>query len=91
MSITSSQRRNHIVRRQRPPNSLQHKLTYRLDLHDILDLHQHSRANEDLPRLGLIAKTRGNIRYGPDGGVIEPPLEPNGAKRSEAVRNADAK
>ena len=28
---------------------------YRLDLHGVLDLHEHSRANEDLPWLCLIA------------------------------------
>jgi hypothetical protein len=47
--------RNDVVRRQRPPDPLQLELTDRLDLHGILDLHQHSRADQDLPWLGFIA------------------------------------
>ena len=46
---------NHIVRRQRPPDPLQLELTDWLDLHGVLDLRQHSRADEDLTRLGFIA------------------------------------
>ena len=42
---------DHIVRRQRPPDPLQLELTYRLDLHRVLDLHQHARTDEDLPWL----------------------------------------
>ena len=81
---------DHIVRRQRPPDPLQLELTDWLDLHGVLDLHQHSRTDEDLPRLGLIAEPRGNIRYRPDSGIVEAPLKADGAERSEAVRNADA-
>jgi len=32
------------------------ELAYGLDLHGVLDLHQNSRANENLPRLGFVAK-----------------------------------
>ena len=52
---------NHIIRRQRSPDPLQLKLTDRLNLHDILDLHQHSRTDEDLTRFGLIAEPRGDV------------------------------
>jgi hypothetical protein len=45
---------NHIISRQRPPDPLQLELTNRLDLHGVLDLRQHSRADEYLPRLGLV-------------------------------------
>ena len=81
---------DHIVRRQRSPDPLQRELTHRLDLHGVLDLRQHSRADEDLPRLGFIAQPRGDIGYRPDGGIIEAPLEADGAERGKAVRYADA-
>ena len=80
----------HIIRRQGPPDPLQLELTNRLDLHGVLDLRQHSRADQNLPRLGFIAKARGHVRHRPDGGIIEAPLITNGAERSKAVRNPDA-
>jgi hypothetical protein len=46
-----------IVRRQEPPNPLQLELTDRLDFHGILHFHQHSGTDENLPGLGLIAKS----------------------------------
>jgi hypothetical protein len=82
--------RNDVVRRQRPPDPLQLELTDRLDLHGILDLHQHARANENLTGLGLVAKPRGDVRHRANGGVVEPSLEADGAERSETVRYADA-
>ena len=62
---------NHIVRRQRPPDPLQLELAHRLDLHGVLDFHQHSRADQNLPRLGFVAEARGHIGYRPDGGIVE--------------------
>jgi hypothetical protein len=85
------QNRQHIIRRQRPPDPLQLELADWLDLDGVLDLRQHTRTNQDLSRLGFIAKPRGNIGHRPDGRVIEAPLEADGAERSEAVRDADAK
>ena len=79
----------HIVSRQGPPDPLEHKLTHRLDLHSSLDLHQHSRADEDLTRLCLIAQPRGDVGYRPDGGVVEASLEADGAERREPVRYAN--
>ena len=81
---------NHIVRRQWPPDPLQLELADWLDLHGVLDLRQHTRTNEDLPRLGFIAEARGNVGYRPDGGIVEAALEADRAERSEAVRNPDA-
>ena len=43
-----------------------------------------------MTRLGFIAKPRGDVRNGPDGGVIEAPLETDGPERGKAVRYADA-
>ena len=75
---------------QRPPDPLQRELIHRLDLHGVLDFHQHSRANEDLTWLGIIAEARGHVRYRADSGVVKPALEADGAERSEAVCNPDA-
>ena len=46
---------DYIVRRQGPPDPLQLELADRLDLHGVLDLRQHPRTNQDLPRLRFIA------------------------------------
>src|SRR5262245_17150447 len=56
----------------------------------MLDLHQHSRADEDLTRPSLIAQARCHVRHRPYSGIVKSALEADGAKRSEAVRNADA-
>ena len=56
----------------------------------MLDLHQHSRADEDLARFGFVAQPRGDVRNGADGGVVEAALEANRPERGKAVRNADA-
>jgi hypothetical protein len=61
----------HVIRRQGPPDPLQLELTQWLDLHGILDRHQHPRTNRYLPRLGLIAKARGDIGHRPDCGIVE--------------------
>ena len=61
-------------------------ITDRLDLHGVLDFRQHSRADEDLPWLGLIAKPRGDVGDGPDGGIVKSALEADCAERSEAMR-----
>ena len=85
------QRGEHIICRQRPPYPLQRKLTHRLDVHGILDLHQHPRTDEDLSWLGFIAEARGDIGHCADGGIVEASFKADGAERSEAVRDADAK
>ena len=83
-------RADHIVSRQRAPDPLQLELADRLDLDGVLDVHQHSRTDEDLSGLCLVAKARGDIGYRPDGRVIEAPLEADCAERGKAVRYADA-
>jgi len=81
--IASCQRSKHIVSFYGPPDPFEHKFTHRLDFHNILDLRQHARANQDLSWLGLIAQARGNIGYRPDGGIIEAAFKGDGAKRSK--------
>src|SRR5262249_11440227 len=39
----------------------------------------------------LIAKTRGDVGNGPDCGIVEAPLETDGAERGKAVRYANPK
>ena len=80
---------NDVVRRQWPPNTLQLELTHRLDLHGTLNHRQHAGVDEDLSRLGFVAKTRGDVGYRPDGGVVETPLEANSAQRGKPMRYAD--
>jgi hypothetical protein len=46
---------DHIISGQRPPDPLQLELAHGLDLYRVLDLHQHSRTDEDLTGFGLIA------------------------------------
>ena len=69
----------YVVRRQWPPDPLQLKLAHWLDLHDVLDLRQHPRTNQDLARFGFIAKARGDVGHCADGGVVEAPLKADGA------------
>jgi len=82
---------DHIVRRQWPPDPLQLELAQWLDPYGLLDLCEHARTYQDLSRLGFIAEPRGDIGHGPDGGIVEAALKADSAKRSKAVRYADAK
>ena len=77
--------RDHVVRRQRSSDPLQLELTDWFDLHGVLDLHQHARADEDLPRLGLVAKARGDVGNRSDGSIVEPALEADGAERETEI------
>jgi hypothetical protein len=79
----------HIVRRQGTPNAFQRELAHWLDLHGILDLDQHAGADEDLTRLGFIAKTTGDVGHRADSRVVEAPLEADCAQSGKAVRYAD--
>ena len=74
----------------KPPGaavSLERKLAHGLDLHGVFDLRQHPRTNEDLSRLGLIAKARGDVGYRPDCGIVEASLKADCAKCGKPVRS----
>jgi hypothetical protein len=75
----------HIIRRQKPPDPLQLELTDRLDFHGVLDCHQHSGTNQDLPRLDFIAEARGHIGHGPNGSK---PMVPIVAIREQSRRRS---
>src|SRR5208282_5284892 len=80
----------HVVSRQGTTDTLERKLAHWLDGHGIFDRHEHTRANQDLTGLGFVAKTRGDIGYRPDGGIVEASFKANGAKRGKSVRYANA-
>jgi hypothetical protein len=52
---------NNIVGGYGSANSLEFKLANWLDLHGILDSHQHTRANQDLTGLGFVAEPRSDV------------------------------
>ena len=89
MMIRRGNSADHIICRQWPPDPLQLELTDWLDLHGIFDFREHSRADENLPWLGLIAKAGGNVRNRPDCGIVKSALEADGSKRRKTVRIAD--
>jgi hypothetical protein len=64
----------------RTANALEFKLANRLDSDGIFDRHQDTRADEYLTGLGFVAKARRDIGYRPNCGVVEPPLEADGAE-----------
>ena len=61
----------HIVRRQRAPDTLERELTHLLEGHDILNRHQHPGTDQDLTGLGFVAKPSGDIGYRTDGSIVE--------------------
>src|SRR5262249_3809263 len=74
----------------RTANALECKITDGFDRYVFLNGHQDTGANQDLPRFGFIAKSRRNIRYRSDSGVVEAALKSNRAERGKSVRNANA-
>ena len=62
---------DHVIRRRRPPDPLQLELADWLDLYGVLNLHQYSRADEDLSGVGLVAQPRSDVGYRANGGVVE--------------------
>ena len=81
----------YIVGRHRATDALKRKIANWFDVYSIFNRHQDTRTNQDLPRLGFVAKPRRDIGYRSDGGVIETSLKANGAERRKSVRNTDAK
>ena len=65
------------------------RLSHRLDLHGVLDFHQHPRANEDCPGLASSHSREGTLDTVPIA-RSQPALEADCPERSEAVRNAEA-
>src|SRR5262245_58768320 len=81
----------YIVGRHGATDALKHKIANWFDGHRIFDRHQNTRTNQDLSGLGFVAKTRCDIGYRSDCGVIEASLKANCAERSKSVRDTNAK
>src|SRR5262249_26925920 len=74
-----------------PTNSLELKLADRLKRDSFLNGLPNSWADEDLAGLGFIAKTRRNVRDGPDRCVIPATLKSNRPQRCKPMLDADPK
>src|SRR5262249_6408132 len=81
----------YIVGRHGATDALKRTIANLLDADGILTRHQDTRSNQDLPWLGFVAKTRRDIGYRSDCGVIEASLKANCAERSKSVRDTNAK
>src|SRR5262249_44807485 len=81
----------YIVGRQGATNPLKRKIANCFDVDGIFNRHQNTRTNQDLSGLGFVAKTRRDIGYRSDCGVIEASLKANCAERSKSVRDTNAK
>jgi hypothetical protein len=56
---------DHVVSRQRPSNPLQLEFADWLDAYGVLDFRKHTSTDEDLSRLGFVAKPRGELETVP--------------------------
>ena len=80
----------HVVCCQRTSNPFERKLTHRLDCDRIFDRRENTRTDQDLTGPGFVAKPRGYVGYSADCGIVEAPLEPDGAERGKSVFDTDA-
>src|SRR5262252_1239062 len=80
----------HVICCQRTSNTLERKLAHRLDRDGVSDRRENARADEDLTGLGFVAKPRGYVGYRANCGIVEAPLEPDGAERGKSVLDTDA-
>jgi hypothetical protein len=85
VSRTWGQGGDNIVGGDGSANALEFKLPNRLDNDGVFDRHQNTRANQNLTGLGFVAKPGCDIGHRPDGGIIEPSFEANGAERGISV------
>src|SRR5262245_54129636 len=81
----------YIVGRHGATDALKRKIANWFDVDGIFNRHQNTRTNQDLSGLGFVAKTRRDIGYRSDCGVIEASLKANCAERSKSVRDTNAK
>ena len=65
-------------------DALECKIASWFDGHGIFDRHHDSRTNQDLSGLGFVAKSRCDIGYRSDSGIVETSLKANGAERRES-------
>ena len=89
VSRTWRQSGDNIVGGDGSANALEFKLTNRLDGDGVFDRHQNARTNQNLTRLGFVAKPGCDIGHRPDGGIVKTPFETDGAERCMSMRYAD--
>jgi hypothetical protein len=77
----------HIVSCQRSPDALEREFSDRFNTRGVFERYQDTGTNQDLTRLCFVAKTGSDVGNCPDGCVVEPPLESNGAERGITVRS----
>src|SRR6516225_11607945 len=82
---------HHVISRHRATNALEFKIADRFDRYVLLDGHQHTGTDQDLPGLSFITEPRRYIRYRSDGGIIEAPFKADGAECCKSMRNSNAK
>src|SRR5512139_2667891 len=80
----------HIVSRQWAANALECKIADWFNRYLLLDCHQDTRANQDLPGLGFITKPRCDIGNRSNGGIIKASFKADRAKRGKSVRDPNA-
>src|SRR4029077_2853612 len=80
-----------VVGDYRSTNALEFKLANCLDGDGVLDRHQHTRADQNLTGLGFVAEPGCDIGHCSNGGIVESPLEADGAQGRISVRYANTK
>src|SRR5262249_14330624 len=74
-----------VVRHHGAANALERKFADRFDRYGLVNRQPNARADEDLTRLGFIAKPRGDIGYCSDSGVVEPAFKANRSERCKTM------
>src|SRR5262249_20766525 len=76
--------------RDRPRQALERERADLLALDEVLEGARHTRGDEDLAGLGLVAEPGGEIGDGADGAVVPTPLEADGPERGVALGDPHA-
>src|SRR5207344_408442 len=90
VSRTWGQGGDNIVGGDGSTNTLECELTHRLNRYRIVDRHENARTDQDLTGLSFVAKTRGDVGYRPNRGVVEASFRADGTERGISVRYANA-
>src|SRR5215475_7179854 len=79
-----------VVSRQRAANALKCKIADWFNRYILLNRHQDTGTNQDLPGLGFVAKPRCDVGHGANRGIIKSAFKANRAERGKSVRNPNA-
>ena len=75
----------HVVSRQRAANALKCKIADLFNRYVLLDGHQDTRANQDLPGLGFVAKPGCNIGHCANRGIVKSAFKANRAECGKSM------